>query len=188
MSLASYLARRSLHYAWVVAGLTFLALLIAAGIRATPSVLIVPLEHEFGWSRATISLAISINLILYGLIGPFAAAVLEQIGIRRTIVFALALLGIGISLTTLMSAQWQLILLCSVVVGSGTGIIALVLGAIVVNRWFADRRGLVLGVLTVLSAQLRTLQNFFAILTNRKDAKYTKKEEKKIGNLVVVWE
>jgi len=152
MSLASYLARRSLHYSWIIAGLTFLALLIAAGIRATPSVLIVPLEHEFGWSRATISLAISINLVLYGLIGPFAAAVLEQIGIRRTMVFALALLGVGVGLTTLMSTQWQLILLWGVVVGSGTGIIALVLGAIVVNRWFAERRGLVLGVLTASTA------------------------------------
>jgi sugar phosphate permease len=152
MSLANYLARRSLHYGWIVAALTFLALLIAAGIRATPSVLIVPLEHEFGWSRATISLAISINLILYGLIGPFAAAVLEQIGIRRTMVFALALLGIGVSLTTLMSAPWQLVLLWGVIVGSGTGVIALVLGAIVVNRWFAKRRGLVLGVLTASTA------------------------------------
>ena len=78
MSIASYLARRSLHYGWLVAGLTFLALLVAAGIRATPSVLIVPLEHEFGWSRATISLAISINLVLYGLIGPFAEAVISK--------------------------------------------------------------------------------------------------------------
>ncbi|BAY46214.1 major facilitator transporter [Scytonema sp. HK-05] len=152
MSIASYLARRSLHYGWLVAGLTFLALLVAAGIRATPSVLIVPLEHEFGWSRATISLAISINLILYGLIGPFAAAVLEQIGIRRTMVFALALLGVGVSLTTLMSASWQLVLLWGVVVGSGTGVIALVLGAVVVNRWFVERRGLVLGVLTASTA------------------------------------
>jgi sugar phosphate permease len=152
MSLASYLARRSFHYGWIVAGLTFLALLIAAGIRATPSVLIVPLEQEFNWSRATISLAISINLVLYGLIGPFAAAVLEQIGIRRTMLFALALLGIGVSLTALMSAPWQLILLWGVVVGSGTGIIALVLGAIVVNRWFAQRRGLVLGILTASTA------------------------------------
>lgn len=152
MSLAKYLASRSLHYGWIVAGLTFFALLIAAGIRATPGVLIVPLEHEFGWSRATISFAISINLLLYGLIGPFAAAVLEQVGIRRTMVFALALLGIGVSLTTLMSASWQLILLWGVVVGSGSGIIALVLGAIVVNRWFAEQRGLVLGILTASTA------------------------------------
>jgi sugar phosphate permease len=152
MSLVSYLSRRSLHYGWIIAGLTFLALLIAAGIRATPSVLIVPLEHEFGWSRATISLAISINLVLYGLIGPFAATVFEQFGIRRTMVAALAFLAVGVSLTSLMSTTWQLVLLWGVVVGSGTGIIALVLGAIVVNRWFAERRGLVLGVLTASTA------------------------------------
>ncbi|WP_341526874.1 MFS transporter [Nostoc sp. UHCC 0302] len=148
----SFFPRRSLHYGWVVAGLTFLALLVAAGIRSAPGVFIVPLEQEFGWSRATISLAISINLVLYGLIGPFAATVMERIGIRRTMVFALAFIAIGVGLTTLMSAPWQLVLLWGVIVGSGSGVIALVLGAIVVNRWFFKQRGLVLGVLTASTA------------------------------------
>ncbi|AFY34363.1 MFS transporter [Calothrix sp. PCC 7507] len=152
MSLASFLARRSLHYGWLVAGLTFLALLVGAGIRSAPGVLIVPLEQEFGWSRATISLAISINLVLYGLIGPFAATIMERIGIRRTMVFALMLLAMGVGATTLMSASWQLVLLWGVVVGCGSGVIALVLGAIVVNRWFSESRGLVLGVLTASTA------------------------------------
>ncbi|MBP5977364.1 MFS transporter, partial [Brasilonema sp. CT11] len=152
MSLASYLARRSLHYGWLVAGLTFIALLVAAGIRSAPGVLIVPLEQEFGWTRATISLAISINLVLYGLIGPFAATLMERIGIRRTMVFSLAFVAVGVGLTTLMSASWQLVLLWGIIVGSGTGIIALVLGAVVVNRWFSERRGLVLGVLTASTA------------------------------------
>jgi sugar phosphate permease len=152
MSLASYLARRSFHYGWIVAGLTFLALLLAAGIRSAPGVLIVPFEHEFGWTRATISLAISINLVLYGLIGPFAATLVDRIGIRRTMLFSLAFLAIGISLTTIMSTSWQLVLLWGVIVGSGSGMLALVLGAIVVNRWFLERRGLVLGVLTASTA------------------------------------
>ena len=152
MSLASYLARRSLHYAWIVAALTFLALLIAAGIRSAPGVLIVPLEHDFGWTRATISLAISVNLLLYGLIGPFAATVVERVGIRWVMLFSLAFLAIGISLTTLMSAPWQLLLLWGIVVGSGSGMMALVLGAIVVNRWFSKRQGLVLGILTASTA------------------------------------
>ena len=152
MSLRSFLARHSFHYAWVVAFLTFLALLIAAGIRATPGVFMVPLEREFGWSRATISLAVSINLVLYGLIGPFAATMYEQFGIRRTMVFALAFLGIGVSLTTFMSQPWQLVLLWGVVVGCGTGVIALVLGVIVANRWFVERRGLVIGILTASTA------------------------------------
>ncbi|MDZ8050046.1 MAG: MFS transporter [Aulosira sp. ZfuVER01] len=152
MSLASFLARRSLHYGWLVAGLTFLALLVAAGIRSAPGVLIVPLEQEFGWSRATISLAISLNLVLYGLIGPFAAAVMERMGIRRTMVFALAFIALGVGLTTFMSASWQLVLLWGIIVGSGSGVIALVLGAVVVNRWFVERRGLVLGILTASTA------------------------------------
>ncbi|WP_392532311.1 MFS transporter [Nostoc sp. C117] len=152
MSLPSFLARRSLHYGWLVAGLTFLALLVAAGIRSAPGVFIVPLEQEFGWSRATISLAISLNLLLYGLIGPFAATIMERIGIRRMMVFSLAVIAIGVGLTTLMSASWQLVLLWGVVVGCGSGVIALVLGAIVVNRWFFERRGLVLGILTASTA------------------------------------
>ncbi|MEH2004414.1 MFS transporter [Nostoc sp.] len=152
MSLASFLARRSLHYGWLVAGLTFLALLVAAGIRSAPGVFIVPLEQEFGWSRATISLAISINLVLYGLIGPFAATVMERVGIRRMMVFSLAVIALGVGLTTLMSAAWQLVLLWGVVIGCGSGVIALVLGAIVVNRWFLEKRGLVLGILTASTA------------------------------------
>lgn len=152
MSLAAYLARRSFHYGWIVAGLTFLVLLIAAGLRAAPGVLIVPLEDEFGWSRATISFAISVNLLLYGLIGPFAATLVDRIGLRRSILFSLLFLAIGISLTTLMKTTWQLVLLWGVVVGCGTGILALVLGAIVVNRWFKEQRGLVLGVLTASTA------------------------------------
>jgi sugar phosphate permease len=112
----------------------------------------VPLETEFGWSRAIISFAISINLVLYGLIGPFAATVFDQFGIRRTMIFALLLLGIGVSLTTVMTTSWQLVLLWGVVVGCGTGVIALVLGAIVANRWFIERRGLIVGVLTASTA------------------------------------
>lgn len=152
MSLAAYLARRSVHYSWIIAAVTFLALLIAAGIRSAPGVLIVPLEQEFGWTRATISLAISINLILYGLIGPFAATLTERLGVRRIMLLALGLLSIGVSLTTLMKTPAQLVLLWGILVGSGTGVIALVLGAIVVNRWFTAHRGLVLGVLTASTA------------------------------------
>lgn len=152
MFLVSYLARRSLHYGWLVVGLTSITLLVAAGIRSAPGVLIVPLEQEFGWTRATISLAISVNLLLYGLIGPFAATLMERIGIRRTMVISLASVAVGVGLTTLMSASWQMVLLWGMIVGSGTGMIALVLGAVVVNRWFSEQQGLVLGALTASAA------------------------------------
>jgi sugar phosphate permease len=145
-------AGRSLHYAWVVAGATFLTLLATAGVRATPGVLIVPLEREFGWSRATISLAVSVNLFLYGLIGPFAAALMERIGVRRTMLCSLATVAVGVACSARMTAPWQLVVLWGLLVGGGTGMTALVLGATVVNRWFAERRGLVLGVLTASSA------------------------------------
>ncbi|MFZ3234984.1 MAG: MFS transporter [Stellaceae bacterium] len=143
---------RRLHYAWVVAAITFLTLLGAAGVRATPGVLIVPLEGEFGWSRATISAAVGVNIFLYGLIGPFAAAVMDRFGLRRTMLVALALIAAGVALTPLMTRPWQLMLLWGVVVGIGSGSTALVLGATVAARWFAVRRGLVMGVLTASTA------------------------------------
>ena len=143
---------RSFHYAWVVAAVTFLVLLIGAGIRATPGVLIVPLENEFGWSDATISMAVAINILLYGLMGPFAVAIMERFGLRRTITSALCVLGVGVGLTALISAPWQLMLLWGFVVGSCTGMVAIVLGATIANRWFIKNRGLILGLLTASSA------------------------------------
>jgi MFS family permease len=140
--------RPPFHYAWVVLGVTFLTLLAAAGVRATPSVLFVPLEQEFGWTRSTISLAVSVNILLYGLMGPFAGALMQRLGVRRTTLVALGLLAAGVGLATLVTRPWQLVLAWGVVVGIGSGMAALVLGATVVNRWFVARRGLAMGLLT----------------------------------------
>ncbi len=150
--LPDLIAKRRIHYAWVVAAVTFIALLGAAGFRATPSVLIVPLQHEFGWNRAVISVAVSINLVLFGLTGPFAAALMDRFGLRKVTVGALITISAGALLTTVMSQPWQLYLLWGVVVGLGTGSIASVLAATVANRWFVKRRGLVIGALTAAGA------------------------------------
>jgi predicted MFS family arabinose efflux permease len=141
-----------LHPAFVVAGAIFVVLLCAAAVRATPSILIVPLEREFGWSRALLSSAVSVNLVLYGLVGPFAAALMDRFGIRRTVLASLALIATGVALTSQMHASWQLLLTWGVLVGLGTGTTAMVLGATVVNRWFVARRGTVMGVLTASTA------------------------------------
>src|SRR5882757_2369008 len=141
-----------LHYSWVVMGLVFLCLLAAAGIRATPGVLIVPLEQSLGWSRATISLAVAVNVFLYGLMGPFAAACMQRFGIRRTVLSALTLLALVVAASTQMTAVWQLMLTWGVLVGIGSGCVAVVLAAAVVNRWFVERRGLVMGILTASTA------------------------------------
>ncbi|WP_162673602.1 MFS transporter [Gemmata massiliana] len=127
-------------------------MLTTAGVRSTPGVLIVPLETEFGWDRATISTAIAVNLALYGVVGPFAAAIMARLGIRRTVTISLTLLAAGVASTAAMSESWHMVLLWGIVVGGGTGMSALVLGATIVNRWFVERRGLVLGVLTASSA------------------------------------
>src|SRR5436305_13049469 len=143
---------KRVHYAWIVAAVTFVALMGAAGFRATPSVLIVPLQDEFGWNRAIISIAVSINLILFGLTGPFAAALMDRFGLRIVTVGALVTVATGALLTTVMNAPWQLYLLWGVVVGLGTGSMASVLAATVAGRWFVQRRGLVLGALTAAGA------------------------------------
>jgi sugar phosphate permease len=143
---------KRIHYAWVVAAVTFVALMGAAGFRATPSILIVPLQNEFGWNRAVISIAVSINLILFGLTGPFAAALMDRFGIRVVTVGALVTVATGALLTTVMTSPWQLYLLWGVVVGLGTGCMASVLAATVANRWFVQRRGVVIGALTAAGA------------------------------------
>jgi sugar phosphate permease len=141
-----------LHYAWIIALVTFVILLVTAGIRATPGVLMVPLESEFGWNRAVISGAIAINIALFGLIGPFAASVMDRWGLRRVILAAVALLAIAVALSTGMRNQWQLTLLWGVLVGTGSGVTSLVLAAVVATRWFDERRGLVIGALSAANA------------------------------------
>lgn len=147
-----WLARTRIHYGWIIVAVTFITMLGAAGIRATPGVLILPLEQEFGWDRATISLAISVNLVLFGLCGPFAAAVMERIGMRAMMGGALLLLATAVGLTSLMTAPWHLVLLWGVLVGLGSGAMAGWIAATVSNRWFVQRRGLVVGILTVANA------------------------------------
>ncbi|TCK26777.1 sugar phosphate permease [Pseudonocardia endophytica] len=137
---------------WAVAAAAFVALVGAAGFRSAPGVLIEPLHAEFGWSTATISSAVSVNLLLYGVISPFAAALMERLGMRRVVAGALVLVAAGSGLTVFMNATWQLVLLWGVLVGVGTGSMALAFVATVTGRWFVRRRGLVSGVLTAAQA------------------------------------
>ncbi|SDM28992.1 MFS transporter [Nonomuraea jiangxiensis] len=152
MTLSTTHSGRRLHRAWFVAAVAFVAILGAAGFRATPGVLITPLHEEFGWSAGTISLAVSINLVLYGLTAPFAAALMDRFGMRRVVAVALLLIAAGSGLTVLMTASWHLLLFWGVLVGLGTGSMALVFAATVVDRWFVRHRGLVTGVLTAAGA------------------------------------
>ena len=156
-----------LHYAWIAAGVTFFTLLAAAGARATPGVILLPLGNEFQWSRATVSSIVSINIFLYGLIGPFAAALYQRFGLRRTMMTAMALLAGGYGFSTVATKYWHFVLLWGVVVGIGSGLAATVLGAAVANRWFTERRGLVMGLLTASTAtgQLVFLPSLAAVVT-----------------------
>jgi sugar phosphate permease len=166
--LAAALARRNIHYGWVMVGVTFLTALISAGTVGAPGVFIVPLQHEFGWTTAEISSALSIRFILFGLMAPFAAALLNRYGLRNVTLAAQLIVVSALFASLAMTKVWQLMLLWGVVIGIGTGMTALVLGATIAARWFSARRGLVVGILTasVATGQLVFLP-LLASLTER---------------------
>nr|WP_303715619.1 MFS transporter [Kutzneria buriramensis]WKX16163.1 MFS transporter [Kutzneria buriramensis] len=141
-----------MHRAWFVAAVTFVTITGAAAFRSLPGLLIDPLNQEYGWSRGTIGAAVSVNLALYGLTAPFAAALMDRFGIRRVVAVALTVIAIGSGLTVWMTAAWQLLLCWGLLVGLGSGSMALAFAATVTNRWFTERRGLVTGILTAASA------------------------------------
>ena len=151
-SLAATLTRRNIHYGWVVAATTFLTMLATAGAMGSAGVMIEPLRQEFGWTTAEISSAMAIRLVLFGLLGPFAAAFMNTFGVRQVVSTALMLIAGGIVASLFMTELWQLMLLWGVVLGVGTGMTALVLGATVATRWFSARRGLVVGLMTASNA------------------------------------
>ncbi|MFG2111351.1 MFS transporter [Streptomyces sp. NPDC048718] len=140
------------HRAWFVAAVTFVTIIGAAAFASLPGLLIEPLHEEFRWSRGTIGFAVSVNLALYGLTAPFAAALMDRFGIRRVVACALTVIALGSLLTVWMTAAWQLVLLWGVLVGLGSGSMALAFAATVTNRWFVARRGLVTGILTAAAA------------------------------------
>ncbi|ADP17435.1 major facilitator superfamily protein 40 [Achromobacter xylosoxidans A8] len=144
--------RAGQKYAFVVVAVIFLALLVSAGLRSSPSVLLVPLEETFGWSRSTISLAAAVGIFLYGMVGPFAAAAMERFGLRRVLIGALVVMAASSAASAFMTESWHLLLTWGVFSGLGSGAVAVVLGATVVNRWFTKHRGVMMGLLTASSA------------------------------------
>ncbi|MGY3451875.1 MFS transporter [Bradyrhizobium sp. USDA 4353] len=166
--LAAALGRRNIHYGWVMVAVTFFTALVTAGTVGAPGVFIVPLQQEFGWSTAEISSALSIRFVLFGLMAPFAAALLNRYGLRNITLLAQLIVVSALLASLAMTQVWHLVLLWGVVIGLGTGMTALVLGATIATRWFVARRGLVVGILTasVATGQLVFLP-LLASLTER---------------------
>ncbi len=149
---ARFMAGRNMHYGWVVVSTTFLTMLATAAAMGSAGVMIQPLHDEFGWDIADISFAMAVRLVLFGLLGPFAAAFMNHFGVRQVVATALALICVGIVTSFFMTQIWQLVALWGVVIGVGTGMTAMVLGATVASRWFSKRRGLVVGMLSASNA------------------------------------
>jgi len=168
-ALAASLAKRNVHYGWAVVAATFLTMLVTAGAVGAPGVFIVPLEKEFGWKTSEISSALAIRFVLFGLMGPFAAAFMNRFGVRRMVLTALAIVAAVLAASITMTSLWQLVLLWGIGVGFGTGLTAMVLGATIATRWFSERRGLVMGM---LSASTATGQLIFLPLLAKMTALY----------------
>ncbi|MCE7797398.1 MFS transporter [Sphingobium sufflavum] len=141
-----------IHRAWFVLAITFVALLVTAGLRSAPGVMIRPLELSMGWDRATISLSVAIGILFYGLTGPFSAALTNRIGLKPTMLGGLVLMACATFASRWMTEPWQFVLSWGIVAGVGSGAVAPVLAATVVNRWFAQHRGLAMGVLSASTA------------------------------------
>ncbi|MEC3949317.1 MFS transporter [Sphingobium sp. HWE2-09] len=152
IAIAARLSARNVHYGWAVVAATFLTMLVVAGAVGAPGVFIVPLQKEFGWSAADIGGALAIRFLLFGGMGPFAAAFMNRFGVRRMMLISLSIVVGGLLLSLGMTQLWQLVLLWGVVIGIGTGMTAMVLGATVATRWFNHRRGLVMGLLSASTA------------------------------------
>jgi sugar phosphate permease len=146
------MAKQKIHPGWIAVTVTFFTLMASAGYRSAPSVLIVPLEEAFGWSRSQISLAVSINVLLFGLVAPFAAALMERFTVRKVVMSALLLVSVSATSTIFMNQPWHLWALWGVGVGVGAGSMALVFAATIANRWFIARKGIVVGALTAATA------------------------------------
>src|SRR5215475_7376964 len=146
------LRRRDIHYGWVVVGVTFLTMLVTAAALGAPGILMVPLEKEFGWDTAEISAALALRFVLFGLMAPFAAVFLNRFGVRRMVIVGLGTIVVGLALSLFMRQVWQLVALWGVLIGVGSGLTAMVLGATVATRWFSQRRGLVMGFLSATNA------------------------------------
>ena len=140
------------NYAFVVVAVIFFCLLVAAGQRGASNVLIPKLSEAFGWDRSTVSFAFGLGIFCYGMVGPFGAALMQRFGIRRVVVVALALMALTTGASFFMTQPWQLVVLWGLLSGLGSGCVAPVLAATITARWFAARRGLIMGILTASTA------------------------------------
>ncbi|WP_144549437.1 MFS transporter [Bacillus sp. X1(2014)] len=143
---------KRIHYSWFILSITFFSIIVAGIVRSSSGVFIEPFEKEFGWDRSIISLAFAVGLFLYGISGPFMAALIEVLGLKKMMLLSMVTLLIGTLLTLMMQHSWQLIIIWGIIIGIGSGLFLTVLSPYVVTRWFEKRRGLVLGILTASTA------------------------------------
>jgi MFS family permease len=162
-----------MHYGWVVLAVMFSASMAGVGVRAAPGVMIVPLQHAFGWDVSTISAAVSINIILLGVTGPFLTGLTEVIGLKRTILSCMVMLMAGSGLSVFMTSPWHLFLTWGLLVGIGSGAGAIGIAAAVANRWFVERNGLAMGLLFSAAAagQLVFVENLSVAAPSAVEAK-----------------
>jgi len=151
-SFSNWLQRRGIHYGFVVAIVTFFTMLIMSAALGLPGAMMKSFNLEFGWSVDEVSSAVALRFFLFGLMGPFAALLMERYGLKKVMCGGLFMVGLGLAMATQVTALWHLFVLWGVMLGVGTGMTALVLGAVVSSRWFTKKRGLVLGIFSASTA------------------------------------
>ncbi len=151
-TLSYFLKRQGIHYAWVIAAVTFLAMLTTSAALGLPGAMLQPLSKEFGWSTDELSSVFAVRFALFGVLGPFAAIFIARFGLRKILITSATFIAVSMALATQLTQLWQLFILWGIVLGCGTGLTALVLGAMVANRWFTAHRGLVVGLFAASTA------------------------------------
>src|SRR3984957_7508940 len=146
-ALARNLAPRGIHYGWVMVALTLCFVICSSAVMSIPGILLVPLSKESGWSIGELSGPLGLRMALFGIIAPFAGALMLRYGPRNVVSASAALLILGIVLAMTTRTKWQLWLSFGTILGIAPGLTALALTTTIATRWFTERRGLVLGLM-----------------------------------------
>jgi MFS family permease len=141
-----------IHYAWIILGLAFLALLSAQGVRLSFGAFIAPWENEFSTNRGIISLVAFISYAVFGFSQPIIGRLIDQYGVRTILSYSVLLIGISTILTFFATTPWQLMIIYGFIASIGFGGASNVAGSVAITNWFVEKRGFAVGLMSAGTA------------------------------------